>query len=298
MIFEQSSFDIHQIAMAQTEQSSMQQHGAASPRRATAKNTVLQESNALTIDPFDDLILCSNRVAEIMDDSIPLNNICIDGTFGFHESDGAHAVSNSSGEESSVEEPQKKKRRSNKGLKFRSYQAKQWQDRFNDLVDFQKEKKHCLVPHTYPANPALASWVKRQRYQYKLLLCNKRSSMTPDRIYMLEEYSFIWDSHETAWQESLEDLLDYKEENGNCLVPSNYPANPKIATWVKCQRRQYKLFMDAGRPSNMTVERITLLEKYGFEWELRASSYSTKTAAELEAKALKHQLHAPYQYYV
>lgn len=239
--------------------------------------SIIQPS-MFSMEPLD---LHSNRNI-IEANNSTLINIFTDGALDFFESD-ANVVSS---EESSVEEPPKKKRRSNKNLpnKFRPYQAEKWQERFNELIEFEQEKKHCLVPHTYPTNPPLARWVKRQRYQYKLLQEGKQSSMTQDRIKILEERGFVWDSHEAAWQERLKELLDYKETNENCLVPSNYPANPQLATWVKCQRRQYKLYWE-GRPSNMTVERIMVLEKTGFEWELRSSSYSKK-AAEQEAKAL------------
>jgi Helicase associated domain len=51
-------------------------------------------------------------------------------------------------------------------------------------------------------------------------------------------------------------------------VPSTYPENPQLATWVKCQRRQYKLLKD-GKTSNMSLGRIEKLEELGFIWEMR-----------------------------
>jgi len=52
------------------------------------------------------------------------------------------------------------------------------------------------------------------------------------------------------------------------FAATNFTTNPQLATWVKCQRRQYKLFCQ-GRASNMTQERIVMLEEIGFEWALR-----------------------------
>ena len=38
-------------------------------------------------------------------------------------------------------------------------------------------------------------------------------------------------------------LLQYKERNGNCLVPKNYSPNPYLGAWVHTQRLHYcKLF--------------------------------------------------------
>ena len=95
--------------------------------------------------------------------------------------------------------------------------------------------------------------------------------MTPERLQILNDVNFVWDSHEAAWHEKHKELQLYRKENGNCLVPSNYKKNPQLATWVKCQRRQYKLYWE-GRASAMTPARIVQLEKVGFEWEIRSSN--------------------------
>uniref|UniRef100_A0A7S4I127 Helicase-associated domain-containing protein n=1 Tax=Odontella aurita TaxID=265563 RepID=A0A7S4I127_9STRA len=43
-----------------------------------------------------------------------------------------------------------------------------------------------------PAHPQLARWVKRQRYQYKLMSEGKRSTTTEERIRELERAGFVW----------------------------------------------------------------------------------------------------------
>ena len=95
--------------------------------------------------------------------------------------------------------------------------------------------------------------------------------MTDERVEALEEHGFIWYSHGAAWQERRNELAEYKGLYGNCNVPSNYASNPQLATWIKCQRRQYKLYFE-GKANTMTPERIADLESLGFEWELRKSS--------------------------
>jgi len=154
--------------------------------------------------------------------------------------------------------------------RFRPYQAEQWTEKFEELLQFRKERGHCCVPHTFDENPSLARWVKRQRYQYKLKAEGKPSTMTDERIVALEQAGFVWDSHGAAWLERWQELVQFQQEFGHANVPSNHPQNPQLATWVKCQRRQYKLFWD-GKPSNMSLERIQRLESVGFEWELRMS---------------------------
>ncbi|KAL7571535.1 hypothetical protein ACA910_020954 [Epithemia clementina (nom. ined.)] len=153
--------------------------------------------------------------------------------------------------------------------RFRPYQEGQWFEKFEELCAYRKEHGNCLVPHTYKQNLPLARWVKRQRYQYKLMKDGKPSTMTEERAKSLEDIDFVWDSQAAAWYERLSELRHYRSRFFHCNVPSNYNENPQLATWVKCQRRQYKLFME-GKPSNMTTHRIHELGRLGFEWELRS----------------------------
>jgi Helicase associated domain len=153
--------------------------------------------------------------------------------------------------------------------RFRPYQAGQWSEKFKELCNFKENAGHCLVPHTYQENLALARWVKRQRYQYKLMLERKSTTMTPERVKALDEIGFVWDSQGAAWGDRLGELQQFRQQFKHCNVPSNYFDNPRLATWIKCQRRQYKLYVE-GKPSNMTPQRIQHLENLGFEWGLRA----------------------------
>ena len=153
--------------------------------------------------------------------------------------------------------------------RFRPYQAGQWAERFEDLCKYRDQAGNCLVPHTFKENLPLARWVKRQRYQYKLMQEGKPSTMTQERVRALEDIGFVWDSQGAAWGERLDELKEFRKVYMHCNVPSNYSENPQLATWVKCQRRQYKLHSE-GKPSNMTQQRILELESIGFEWLLRS----------------------------
>jgi Helicase associated domain len=66
-------------------------------------------------------------------------------------------------------------------------------ERLQDLILFKSIHGHCMVPSTYEANVQLAIWTKRQRRQYKKYQEGSASSMTPDRIAMLEAIGFVWD---------------------------------------------------------------------------------------------------------
>jgi hypothetical protein len=154
--------------------------------------------------------------------------------------------------------------------RFKPFHEEKWSLRYKELLEFHKEHGHSAVPHTYPKNPQLARWVKRQRRQYKLRRDARASTMTSERLDLLNSVGFVWDSHDVNWREKLDNLEAFRRGHGHCNVPSNFK-DKKLATWVKCQRRQYKLYWD-GKPSAMSPERILELEKVGFEWEIRATA--------------------------
>eukprot|EP00538_Stauroneis_constricta_P011409 CAMPEP_0119556036 /NCGR_PEP_ID=MMETSP1352-20130426/8089_1 /TAXON_ID=265584 /ORGANISM="Stauroneis constricta, Strain CCMP1120" /LENGTH=660 /DNA_ID=CAMNT_0007602925 /DNA_START=261 /DNA_END=2243 /DNA_ORIENTATION=- len=156
----------------------------------------------------------------------------------------------------------------NSKFRFRSYQSEMWQERLEELQKFRKENGHCLVPHNWSVNLPLAQWVKRQRYQMKLKLEGKHSTMTTERQEILENLGFIWDSHKAAWEERLHELRQFCSNHGHTNVPSTYPENPQLSVWVKCQRRQYKLYVK-NQKTNLTEERKMQLDSLGFVWNPR-----------------------------
>jgi len=62
-----------------------------------------------------------------------------------------------------------------------------WIDRYNELVQFQKDHGHCRVPHGYTKNRKLAWWVMNQRAQFSHLKAGKKTWLTPERIQMLDD---------------------------------------------------------------------------------------------------------------
>lgn len=69
---------------------------------------------------------------------------------------------------------------------------KEWFLRQEELREFKKSFGHCDVPHRYQPNQKLGWWVQTQRKQYKLLERGKRSTLTPERVAVLEELGFVW----------------------------------------------------------------------------------------------------------
>lgn len=78
-------------------------------------------------------------------------------------------------------------------------------------------------------------------------------------------------THDAVWHRQYDNLLQYKEEHGNCLVPQNFSQNRKLGLWVMQQRRQYSLLLQ-GKKSSLIGKRgeyrLRLLEEIGFVWRL------------------------------
>lgn len=147
---------------------------------------------------------------------------------------------------------------------YKSHSEK-WNQHYRDLVDFKGEFGHCLVPLDWPLNPPLAHWIKHQRCQFKAKVEGRHSTLTEERKEALENIGFVWDAHRATWEVRFCELSAFQETNGHCNVPSKFQVNPKLFTWMKCQRRQYKLYVQ-GRKSHMTSERVEKLSSIGFVW--------------------------------
>jgi hypothetical protein len=146
-----------------------------------------------------------------------------------------------------------------------------WSVSFQQLCEFKEQFSHCLVPQQYADKPKLGRWVSTQRKNYKWLQEGKPSPMTEDRIRELESIGFDWGTSRTRtdvapiWSVSFQQLCEFKEQFGHCLVPQQYADNPKLGRWVTNQRQSYKLHQE-GKPSRMTEERVRELESIGFDW--------------------------------
>ncbi|CAJ1957843.1 unnamed protein product [Cylindrotheca closterium] len=163
-----------------------------------------------------------------------------------------------------------------------------WQKHYEELKDYKAQHGHCNVPARYEKNRRLGIWVSAQRQQYKMVRqlpdANKgrrSTSLTPERIGLLNDLSFTWtirsrDTFGESWNQRYEDLKEFKRIHGHCNVPSKYAENPELGIWVGTQRTQYRLYMkgrESGNltTSNMNEDRMRALESLGFSWVQRLS---------------------------
>ena len=146
-----------------------------------------------------------------------------------------------------------------------------WQEMLAALESFKAERGHCRVPAGWSENPKLANWVASQR-QHK-----KTGYLKPERVVALDRIGFDWvlgkgsvqAPHEkrgitpTAaqiWETKFQELQQYKQAHGNCLVPRSWKGNLRLADWVSDQRV-------ANNKGLLDTERYRRLEELGFDWD-------------------------------
>ena len=160
------------------------------------------------------------------------------------------------------------------------YNAQQWNRRYEELKSYKEDNGHCNVSTKSADKRKLGRWVSTQREMYQLKEKGKKSPMTQERIDKLNQIDFVWDAsqlsgfkgkgvNEGTWDLWLADLVAYKEEHGNCLVPADYKPNKPLGTWVSGQRQQYRRCQE-GKKSKITQERIDKLNEIGFVWDARS----------------------------
>jgi hypothetical protein len=147
-----------------------------------------------------------------------------------------------------------------------------WKMRFEELLRYKAEHGDTLVPHQYPDNPSLAQWVTTQRKTYKKCCEGQQpSSLDEEMIRMLNDVGFIWYPNSRLWTGRFQQLLAYKEQHGDTLVPRRYPDNPQLGHWVEKQRQQYKKYCKGTQPCYFDEEKVRMLHEVGFCWNLRST---------------------------
>eukprot|EP00551_Chaetoceros_affinis_P008323 CAMPEP_0203669104 /NCGR_PEP_ID=MMETSP0090-20130426/5561_1 /ASSEMBLY_ACC=CAM_ASM_001088 /TAXON_ID=426623 /ORGANISM="Chaetoceros affinis, Strain CCMP159" /LENGTH=377 /DNA_ID=CAMNT_0050533705 /DNA_START=83 /DNA_END=1213 /DNA_ORIENTATION=- len=144
-----------------------------------------------------------------------------------------------------------------------------WENMFEKLKEYKKDHGDCLVPRRWEKNAKLGEWVTDQRRQHKLKVTNRPNLLTDTRERKLNEIGFTWSlRNRPGWDERFEQLADFKESHGHCVVPQAYAQNRALGKWVSKQREQYKLLL-CGKTSFMTKERIAQLNDIGFSWSAK-----------------------------
>lgn len=85
--------------------------------------------------------------------------------------------------------------------------------------------------------------------------------------------------YEDSWAMRYKELKQFVQEHGHSRVPCKYAPCPKLGSWCKRQRHQYRLYHSEGetkKKSSMTEERVTALNEVGFCWDVLQTSWEDK----------------------
>jgi hypothetical protein len=168
---------------------------------------------------------------------------------------------------------------SNKNQKVGERNHTLWNDRYDELSEYARHHNgDTNVPKKSSTSQALGTWVSTQRTQYKHFSANERSSITVERIELLNRIGFQWHPRGTetvSWEDRREQLAKYVHHNGDANVPKIYAKNQPLANWVFTQRAQYKFFK-ANKKSYLTEERCNSLDELGFQCQLPTMSWEDR----------------------
>lgn len=141
--------------------------------------------------------------------------------------------------------------------------GEQWFERYGQLVAYKQKHGSCDMPARWDEDQKLATWVVNQR------VLQRDGVLEPEKVELLNRLAFKWNPHASNWRASYLALLEYRKKAGDCRVPQDWKENPKLAKWVSTQRVQYA----RGKISR---ERIALLEKVGFDWDLGKATWDER----------------------
>jgi len=94
-------------------------------------------------------------------------------------------------------------------------ERKPWAERFQELLAFQNEHGHTVVPQHFPV---LGHWVHTQRVHYKLMKQGRKSLMTPEQAFQLADIGFTFE------------VMPRKKSTVRQSLGNPYPHLPLIAS--------------------------------------------------------------------
>lgn len=168
-----------------------------------------------------------------------------------------------------------------------------WEERLEQLRQFKAQHGHLKVPTQHPELGQFTSKMRRE--------CREFTDGKPDmkisadtmrkRIADLTELGFVFQAGKRLnlppkrlqknWDQRFEELVQYKEVHGHCVVPQSTPG---LGEWVHRQRKDYKA-LRADKPTRMTAARAIKLQEVGFVFDTREMGKKPTGAAAAGAKA-------------
>jgi superfamily II DNA or RNA helicase len=148
------------------------------------------------------------------------------------------------------------------GFTWQHRERGSWGDRYQELIEFKAEHKHCNVPFDYEERPKLGGFVNSMRTK------KSRGELSQQRIQLLDQIGFKWavreEQSEEIWEARCKQLLEFKATHGHCNVPTEWSENPTLGHWLSVQR-------GLKRAGELDLEKEQCLDKLGIQWDRRSA---------------------------
>jgi hypothetical protein len=136
-----------------------------------------------------------------------------------------------------------------------SKQDIKWDVSFQKLVEFKTRFGNCDVPQYWEEDPALGSWVARQR------VLESKGRLQPDRQARLNELQFTARSgKDIEWNILFQNLVEFKSRFGHCNVPQGWKEDRFLGRWVTYQR-------ESQLKGTLKPDREARLNELQFTWK-------------------------------
>jgi len=144
---------------------------------------------------------------------------------------------------------------------------------FQELVLYRESHGNCLVPpYGYRG---LGAWVTNLRAR------RRKRELTKDQIRRLDEIEFDWDPVNTKFDRRFQELVAYKKEHGDCVIPKEWPDNQELARWAN--------EVQQGR-RELTEDQARRLDEIEFNWDPVANTTKRIEIFHLKVKRMISRL--------
>eukprot|EP00591_Stephanopyxis_turris_P002362 CAMPEP_0195510210 /NCGR_PEP_ID=MMETSP0794_2-20130614/2921_1 /TAXON_ID=515487 /ORGANISM="Stephanopyxis turris, Strain CCMP 815" /LENGTH=557 /DNA_ID=CAMNT_0040637587 /DNA_START=195 /DNA_END=1865 /DNA_ORIENTATION=+ len=147
-----------------------------------------------------------------------------------------------------------------------------WNTNFAKLVAYKEKHGHIQLPCKGTQEDkefhSLCLWTASQKSKYREYQTGLKKTFKPYRLKALEKLGMQWEVRCNKWPTQLNLLKEYKKTHGHCMVPTRTTKQYKLlGHWVGSQRNEWKKLKD-GKQSELTPERIQMLNDVGFVWNV------------------------------
>lgn len=134
-----------------------------------------------------------------------------------------------------------------------------WEKGFAALQAYRAKHGTSLVPENYVTEGdhyELGDWARAQRLT--------EGNYPREKYQRLCTLDYVWDLREYDWKRAFSALEEYKEENGDCIVPSDYITEDELelGEWVIKQRTDLHY-------NYLPLDKMLKLDGVGFAWAVQ-----------------------------